>query len=94
MEIDENLIKHVAKVARLDLTEEETKKFVPQLKEILEYFELIGDAETEDTEPSFQPIRIRNALREDTIEESLSQEEALSTSEHTKDGYFKGPSAL
>lgn len=94
MEVDTKLIKHVAKVARLELTGAEIDRFVPELKEILKNFEVLQEINTADTEPSFQPIKIRNALREDKIEPSLSQEDALKNSEHVKEGYFKGPGAL
>jgi len=94
MEVDEKLIKHVAEVARLKLTDKEVKRFVPELKEIMKNFEKLQEADTKNTKPSFQPIIIRNSLREDEIKESLSQEEALKNSAHTKEGYFKGPGAL
>ena len=41
-----------------------------------------------------QPVELKNALREDIEEKCLSQEEALSLTEHKKDGYFKGPKAV
>ena len=45
-------------------------------------------------EASLQPVELKNMLREDKKEECFSQEEALSLSEHKKDGYFKGPRAV
>ena len=93
MQIDEELIKHVADVARLNLSENETRKFVPQLKEILEHFKKIEKMDVDGVEPSFHPIEIKDVLREDKEESSLAQEEALKNSEQ-KDGYFKGPGAI
>ena len=94
MQVDKDLIKHVAGVARLNLTNEEIEEFTPQLKEVLGHFEKLQEVNTEGIEPSFQPIKIRDSLREDNIQESLSQEEALRNAEHKKDGYFRGPAAL
>lgn len=94
MKVDKELIKKVASVARLDLTEEEVEKFIPQLKDILSSFSKIDEADTEKTNPSFQPVELKNALREDKKGKCLSQEEALSNTEHKKDGYFKGPKAI
>jgi len=94
MKIDRELIEHVAKVARLNLTEEEVKEFLPQLKEVLKAFSKLSEVDTGGVEPSFQPVELKNMLREDVVGECLSQEDALSNSENTKDGYFKGPRAV
>lgn len=94
MKIDKELIKHVAETARLRLTDKEIEKFLPQLKEALEYFSKLNEIKTDNAKPSFQPVEIKNALRGDKEERCLSQEEALSLTEHKKDGYFKGPRAV
>lgn len=94
MEINKELVKKVAKVARLSLTEEELAKFTPQLKEILEAFSLIDEVDTSKTEMSIQPVPLQNALREDIPKECLSVEDALKNTQHKKDNYFKGPRAI
>ena len=94
MEIDQKLIKKVAEVARLELSEKEVKKFLPQLKEIFNAFSELNKVNTDDVKPSFQPVDIKNSLRLDAVEDCLTQEEALSNTEHKKDGYFKGPRAV
>lgn len=94
MRVNEDLIKHVAELARINLTKDEITEFTPQLKEVLEHFEKIQQVDTEDIEPSFQPIRMRDALREDKIEPSIPQEEALRNAQHKKDGFFRGPGSI
>jgi aspartyl-tRNA(Asn)/glutamyl-tRNA(Gln) amidotransferase subunit C len=94
MKVDEELIKHVAKVARLKLSAAEIKKFQPQLKDILNAFSKLEDIDTKNTEPSFHPIEIKNVMREDKVTDSLTQEQALSLVKNKKDGYFKGPKAV
>ena len=94
MEVDKKLLEHVAELARLKLNEEEIKKFLPQLKEILEFFSQLKDIDTDNVKPSFQPVELKNAMREDKEEQCLSQDDALSLTEHKKDGYFKGPRAV
>ncbi len=94
MDINENLIRHVAMIARLNLTDKEIKEFTPQLKEVIEAFSRLSEVNTENTTPSFQPIRIRNRTRDDIKGKCLSQEEALKNTVHKKDGYFKGPRAI
>jgi aspartyl-tRNA(Asn)/glutamyl-tRNA(Gln) amidotransferase subunit C len=94
MEIDKQLVAHVAKVARLHLTEKEVEEFLPQLKEVLATFEQVSEVDTENVEPSFQPLPLKSELRDDVVKSSLSQEDALKNSANTKDGYFKGPRAV
>ena len=94
MEVDKKLLEHVAELARLRLNEEEIKKFLPQLKEILEFFSQLKDINTDNVKPSFQPVELKNAMREDKEEGCLSQDDALSLTENKKDGYFKGPRAV
>ena len=94
MEIDRKLLEHVAEIARLKLSEEEIKKFLPQLKEALEFFSQLQEVNTDGVKPSFQPVEIRNVMREDREKECLSQDDALSLTEHKKNGYFKGPKAV
>ena len=92
--VDRKLLEHVAEVARLKLTEEEIRKFLPQLKEALEFFLQLGEVDTSNIKPSFQPVDLKNAMRDDTEKKCLTQDEALSQTEHKKDGYFKGPRAV
>ena len=91
MQVDEELIKKVASLARIRLNEQEIKEFVPQFREILEYFSKLDEVDVKNTNPSFQPIEIKNAVREDKAKKCLTQEEALKNTQHKKDGYFKGP---
>ena len=94
MKVDRKLLEHVAEVARIKLNEEEIKKFLPQLEEALEFFSKLKEINTDNVKPSFQPVEIKNAMREDIEKESLSQDNALSLAEHKKNGYFKGPRAM
>ena len=94
MEVDKELIGKVASLARLKLTDKEIAKFLPQLKEILEYFSKLDKIDTKNTKPSFQPVELKNFTREDKEEECLTQDRALENSPNKKDGYFKGPSAV
>lgn len=94
MRVDRELIKHVAEVARLNLTDVEIKMFIPQLKEILNAFSAISEVKTDDVKPSFHPVELKNVMRPDKVEKCLTQEEALRNTRHKKDGYFKGPRAV
>ena len=90
--IEESVIKKVAQVARLDLTEDEIKKFSADLNNIIEAFKELEKVNTDSVEPTFQPIPVKDILREDKTEKSLGQEAALSNAKTNKEeGHFKGP---
>lgn len=92
--IDKKTVEHIAELARLNLTEDEEEKFAKELSKILEAFSEIKQVNTENVKPSFQPIEIKNVLREDRPEESLSQEDALANAEQKEEKFFKGPRAI
>ncbi|MGM5487458.1 MAG: Asp-tRNA(Asn)/Glu-tRNA(Gln) amidotransferase subunit GatC [Nanobdellota archaeon] len=92
MDVTQDLIRKVAAVARLNLTDEEVAEFTPQLKEVLDSFSALDEVDTEGLDPSYQPVDLRNVLRDDTRKESLSQEEATRNAQ-SRDGYILGPKA-
>jgi aspartyl-tRNA(Asn)/glutamyl-tRNA(Gln) amidotransferase subunit C len=94
MNVDENLLKHVAKVARLKLTNDEIKEFLPQLKEVIKSFEEIQSVDTSKTNLSFHPIDIKNHIRDDVPKKSLSINDALKNTTHKKNNYFMGPKVI
>ena len=94
MRVDKELIEHVAEIARLRLTDAEIRKFLPELKEILEAFSKIDEVNTQGVRLSFQPVELKNMMREDKVEPCLTQEEALANTPHKRDGYFKGPRVI
>lgn len=92
--IDKKLIERVSGVCRLKLSEEEKEQFVKDFSEILDAFSVLDEAEVLEVKPSFQPVEIKDKFRDDLVEDSLSQKDALKNSGHNKDGYFKGPKAV
>lgn len=91
IKIDKELLLKVAANARLNLTEAEVKKFLPQMQGILGAFSKLDELDVSKEEPSFQPLPLKNVFRDDKAGKCLTQEEALSNTRHKKDGYFKGP---
>lgn len=90
MEIDEETVKHVAKLARIKLDEKEIEQFKKDLSSILDLFSKIEKIETKD-EFTVQPVESNNSLREDKIVESLQKEEVFKNTKHEEEGFFKGP---
>lgn len=80
---------HVARLSKIEISEEEAKKFREEFEKILEYFNILDEAP--ECEPLYHVLDLFNVFREDVPRECLSQEEALSNTVHKEDGYFKGP---
>ena len=86
VEID---IEHVARLARLALTEEEKQRLREQLALILEHAAKVGEVATEDVPPTAYAIPRANVYREDVPEPSLPQAEVLANAPEQEDGRFK-----
>lgn len=65
MKVTQKDVEHVAKLARLGLTEEEKKRFTEQLSNILEYAETINKLDTKNIAPTSHAIPMKNVMRED-----------------------------
>jgi aspartyl-tRNA(Asn)/glutamyl-tRNA(Gln) amidotransferase subunit C len=91
VQIDKKLVKEIATLARLDLTKEETDTFVLQFQDILRYFSILNELDTEDIPPAYLSSANKTVTREDEIEESLSTKEFLSNAPETKDNYVLIP---
>jgi len=91
--VEEEKIRKVAKNARLNLSDEEVEEFGEDLDDILEAFDSLDDIDASGVEPAFHPIELDERKREDEVEESFSNDEALSNTENREEGYFKGPRA-
>jgi aspartyl-tRNA(Asn)/glutamyl-tRNA(Gln) amidotransferase subunit C len=82
-------VERIARLACIELDEEDLQEFTVQFNSILEYFE-----ELEDIEAELMGQEERNVLRADEVTPSLSQQEALSNAPRIDSGYFRGPRIL
>jgi len=89
--IDKETVRHVAKTARLNLTEEEVSKFSRQLNDIVNDFKILEELDVENVQPSFHPLRTENVLREDEVKSCLKKEEIFRLACHREKDYFKAP---
>ena len=91
-QITTETVKHVARLARLNLSEKEVKKFKKELNDVLAAFKELDKAP--GSTPSFQPLPIKDVFRDDKVEQTLSQSTALANTKHKEKGFFKGPRAV
>ncbi len=80
--LTEEQVRHTAKLARLNLTDEEVKKFAGQLSGVLEYVDILKEVDTEGVEITSQVTGLKNVMRKDDVVQSeATREELLACSE-------------
>jgi aspartyl-tRNA(Asn)/glutamyl-tRNA(Gln) amidotransferase subunit C len=84
-------VEHVARLARLGLSEQERDMFARQLGDILDFARRVCEVDTSDVEPTAHAMRLVNVFREDVPGDCLSQEEALSAAPVAEAGGFVVP---
>jgi aspartyl-tRNA(Asn)/glutamyl-tRNA(Gln) amidotransferase subunit C len=84
-------IEKVARLARLELSEEERETFGNQMEQILTYMEQLNRLDTTGVEPASHAVPIYNVFREDEVKPSIPQEEVLAIAPDEEDGHFKVP---
>jgi aspartyl-tRNA(Asn)/glutamyl-tRNA(Gln) amidotransferase subunit C len=90
--IDREQVLHVARLARLELSEEEVERMAAELSGILEHVDRIAALDLDDVEPTSHVVELENVLRADEPEPSLPRERALEQAPEPVDGAFRVPS--
>ena len=92
--LDETTVRHVANLARLDLTDDEVVRFAEQLSSILGYVEQLNELDTTDTPPTAHGLPVNNVFRDDTVQACWGPGRALQNAPQCQDGFFKVPRVL
>ncbi|HEX8250399.1 MAG TPA: Asp-tRNA(Asn)/Glu-tRNA(Gln) amidotransferase subunit GatC [Pyrinomonadaceae bacterium] len=91
-------VRKVAKLAHLEITDEEVALFAPQMDSIVAYVEQLNELDTEDIEPATGGLTAEseatNAIRADVAHESLGQKRALEPAPDAHSGHFRVPKVL
>ena len=89
--ITEKEVQHVANLARLELTEEETKKYAKQLGELLTYVEQMNEVDTTGVKPMSHVTEFVNVMRDDEIVKEFTKEDLMKNAPVEEDGFFRVP---
>ncbi len=92
--IDQAEVMKVAKLSRLDLSEEEIAEFTGQLSSILGYVAKMNELDTTGVEPLAHCLPISNVFREDIVKESLGTERTLANAPQRDGEFFKVPKII
>ena len=90
--IDREQVLHVARLARLELTDDEVERMASELSGILEHVDRISALDLEGVEPTTHVVALENVLRPDEPVPSLPRERALEQAPDAADGAFRVPS--
>ena len=90
--LDREQVLHVARLARLELTEEEVERMASELSHVLDHVEKIREVDLEGVPPTSHVIDVVGALRPDTPEPSLPADVALAAAPEPLEGGFGVPS--
>lgn len=94
MTINEETIKYVAALAKLEISDDEKGKLAKELDHILEYMESMNGLDTEGVEPMSHVLPINNVFREDIVENMQERELLLSNAPQKKEGCFVVPKTV
>ena len=84
----------VARLARLDVTEEEVDRFTEQLAAVLEHAADVAALDLSDVPPTARPVPLVNVLRDDVVRPGLDRDEVLAAAPAAEDGRFRVPPIL
>ena len=88
-EITPDLVRHLASLSRLLVTDDEVEKLAGELGVIVDSVATVNKAVSGDVVPTSHPIPMSNVFREDEVAPSLTQEQALSGAADSAEGRFK-----
>lgn len=89
MKLDREVVTHISKLARVELTDAEVETFSEQLTEIIGHFDALNAVNTDGVEPTAQAMILRNVMAADKSRPSLPREQVLALAPNTDDGYLR-----
>jgi aspartyl-tRNA(Asn)/glutamyl-tRNA(Gln) amidotransferase subunit C len=89
MKLSREEVQHIARLARLGMTEAELERFRGQLSNILENFEILQQVDTTDVPPTAQSIPLQNVTRDDEVASSLPPDDILANAPQREGEFFR-----
>jgi aspartyl-tRNA(Asn)/glutamyl-tRNA(Gln) amidotransferase subunit C len=92
--IDLELVRHIGKLSRIELTQQQLRTFSRQLASILEYFDKLQELDTANVEPMAHAVEIHNVFAGDTPGVSLTPDRALANAPDRDGNFFRVPKVI
>ena len=94
MSVSPEQVRHIAKLARIAMSDEELDKLVPELNNILGWVEQLGEVDTDGVEPLTAVIDQKLRLRDDVVTEGNIRDEVLANAPEAQHGFFAVPKVI
>lgn len=92
--INQKEVEHAAKLAKLNLDQDKIEKYTKQIGAVLDYVDKLSELDTKDVVPTAYTVPMKNVLREDKVEESLSIVKSIANAPDKKEGQFRAPKIM
>jgi aspartyl-tRNA(Asn)/glutamyl-tRNA(Gln) amidotransferase subunit C len=89
LSLTEEEVRHIARLARVGLSDDEVPRFQSQLSEILDYFRRLQEVDTENVPPTAHTLAMHNVMRDDEPQPSIDKEEVLANAPQREDDHFR-----
>ena len=93
-QLDDDQVRHVARLSRLQLTDQEVSHFASQLSAVLDYISKLNELDVADVEPMAHAADVSNVLRKDQPQPGMPVDKALENAPDASDPFFKVPKIL
>jgi aspartyl-tRNA(Asn)/glutamyl-tRNA(Gln) amidotransferase subunit C len=87
-------VRHVARLARLALTDDEVERYGHQLADLLQHVDQLKDLDTSDVAATAQVVAARNVMRDDTLRPTLARDVVLAGAPQPQNGFFRVPKII
>lgn len=92
--IDTKMVRHIARLSRIEVSDEKLEGFRGQLAAILEYFDKLQQLETDDVEPMAHAVKVTNVFGEDVVRPGLTPGQALANAPARDGDLFQVPKVI
>ena len=94
MNVNKEQVRHIAKLARIAMSDDELERLVPELNNILGWVEQLGEVDTDGVEPLTAVIDLKLRLREDAVTDGNCRDEVLANAPDAQHGFFAVPKVI
>ena len=94
MSVSAEQVRHIARLARLAMTDEELERLVPELNNILGWIEQLGEVDTDGVEPLTAVIDTKLRLRDDVVNDGDCRDAVLANAPDAQHGFFAVPKVI
>jgi aspartyl-tRNA(Asn)/glutamyl-tRNA(Gln) amidotransferase subunit C len=94
MSVSPEQVRHIAKLARIAMSDEELDRLVPELNNILGWVEQLGEVNTDGVEPLTAVIDLKLRLRDDVVNDGAIRDDVLANAPEAQHGFFAVPKVI